>query len=43
MRGLVVIDSPIDLLACCSIRLIVVPSVVFNAEKGFSLRKGEEI
>ncbi len=42
-RGLVVIDSPIGLVACLPIGMSQVSSVVLTAEVGVTLRKGEEL
>jgi phosphatidylserine decarboxylase len=42
-RGLVVIDSPIGLVACLPMGMAQVSSVVITAEKGVTLRKGEEL
>ncbi|KAI5925224.1 putative phosphatidylserine decarboxylase [Camillea tinctor] len=42
-RGLIVIDSPIGLVAVLPIGMAQVSSVIVTAEKGVSLRKGEEI
>ncbi|KAI0379757.1 putative phosphatidylserine decarboxylase [Hypomontagnella monticulosa] len=42
-RGLVVIDSPIGLVAILPIGMAQVSSVIVTAEPGVSLRKGEEI
>lgn len=42
-RGLVVIDSPIGLVAVLPIGMAQVSSVVLTAEEGVTLRKGEEI
>jgi phosphatidylserine decarboxylase len=42
-RGLVVLDSPIGLVAVLPIGMAQVSSVIFTAEEGVTLRKGEEI
>jgi uncharacterized protein YjbJ (UPF0337 family) len=42
-RGLVVLDSPIGLVACPPIGMAWVSSVVLTAEVGVTLRKGEEL
>jgi phosphatidylserine decarboxylase len=42
-RGLVVIDSPIGLVACLPIGMAQVSSVVITAEVGKTLSKGEEL
>jgi len=42
-RGLVVIDSPIGLVAVLPIGMAQVASVILTAEEGVTLRKGEEI
>lgn len=42
-RGLVVLDSPIGLVACLPIGMAQVSSVVLTAEVGQTLRKGEEL
>ncbi|MCB1057095.1 MAG: phosphatidylserine decarboxylase [Acidobacteria bacterium] len=42
-RGLVVIDSPIGLVAVLPIGMCQVSSVILTAEEGVTLRKGEEI
>ena len=42
-RGLIVLDSPIGLVACLPIGMEQVSSVVITAEKGVTLHKGEEI
>ena len=42
-RGLVVIDSPIGLVACLPMGMAQVSSVVITAEVGVTLRKGEEL
>lgn len=42
-RGLVVIDSPIGLVACLPMGMAQVSSVVITAEEGVTLRKGEEL
>ena len=42
-RGLVVIDSPIGLVACLPIGLAQVSSVVITADVGQTLHKGEEL
>lgn len=42
-RGLVVIDSPIGLVACLPMGMAQVSSVVITAEVGKTLRKGEEL
>ena len=42
-RGLVVIDSPIGLVACLPMGMAQVSSVVLTAEVGVTLHKGEEL
>lgn len=42
-RGLIVLDSPIGLVAVLPIGMCQISSVVMTAEKGVTLRKGEEI
>ena len=42
-RGLVVIDSPIGLVACLPMGMAQVSSVVITAEVGQTLHKGEEL
>jgi phosphatidylserine decarboxylase len=42
-RGLVVLDSPIGLVACIPMGMAQVSSVVLTAEVGRELRKGEEL
>jgi phosphatidylserine decarboxylase len=42
-RGLVVIDSPIGLVACLPMGMAQVSSVVITAEVGVTLHKGEEL
>jgi len=42
-RGLVVLDSPIGLVACLPIGMAQVSSVVITAEVGVTLHKGEEL
>jgi len=42
-RGLIVIDSPIGLVAVLPIGMAQVSSVILTAEKGVALRKGEEL
>jgi len=42
-RGLIVIDSPIGLVACLPMGMAHVSSVVITAEKGVTVRKGEEL
>lgn len=42
-RGLVVIESPIGLVACLPMGMAQVSSVVITAEEGVTLRKGEEL
>lgn len=42
-RGLVVLDSPIGLVACLPIGMAQVSSVVITAEVGVTLHKGEEM
>ena len=42
-RGLVVLDSPIGLVACLPVGMAQVSSVVITAEVGATLRKGEEM
>ncbi len=42
-RGLVVIDSPIGLVACLPMGMAQVSSVVLTAEEGVTIHKGEEL
>jgi len=42
-RGLIVIESPIGLVACLPMGMAQVSSVVITAEVGVTLRKGEEL
>ncbi len=42
-RGLVVIDSPIGLVACLPMGMAQVSSVVLTADEGVTIRKGEEL
>ncbi len=42
-RGLIVIDSPIGLVACLPMGMAQVSSVVITAEEGVTLHKGEEL
>jgi phosphatidylserine decarboxylase len=42
-RGLVVLDSPVGLVACLPMGMAQVSSVVITAEVGVTLRKGEEL
>jgi phosphatidylserine decarboxylase len=42
-RGLIVIDSPIGLVACLPVGMALVSSVVITAQVGLNLRKGEEL
>jgi hypothetical protein len=42
-RGLVVLESPIGLVACLPMGMAQVSSVVITAEVGVTLRKGEEL
>ena len=42
-RGLIIIDSPIGLVACLPMGMAQVSSVVITAEEGVTLRKGEEL
>ena len=42
-RGLVVLDSPIGLVACLAIGMAQVSSVIITAEVGVTLHKGEEL
>lgn len=42
-RGLIVLESPIGLVACLPMGMAQVSSVVITAEVGVSLRKGEEL
>lgn len=42
-RGLIVIDSPIGLVACLPVGMALVSSVVITAEVGKTLHKGEEM
>jgi phosphatidylserine decarboxylase len=43
MRGLVVLDSPVGLVACLPVGMAQVSSVVITAEVGRPIRKGEEM
>ena len=43
MRGLVILDSPIGLVACIPVGMAQVSSIVFTAEVGRTLFKGEEL
>ncbi len=43
MRGLVILDSPIGLVACLPVGMAQVSSIVFTAEVGTTLIKGEEL
>ncbi|MEO0793774.1 MAG: phosphatidylserine decarboxylase [Verrucomicrobiota bacterium] len=43
MRGIVVLDSPIGLVACVPVGMAQVSSIVLTAEVGQSLAKGEEL
>eukprot|EP00210_Caulerpa_lentillifera_P007609 g7267.t1 len=43
MRGLMIIDSPIGLVACLPVGMSLISSIIFTAEEGVNLRKGEEI
>ena len=43
MRGLVVLDSPVGLVACLPVGMAQVSSVVITAEVGKLIRKGEEM
>jgi phosphatidylserine decarboxylase len=42
-RGLIVIDSPIGLVACLPVGMGLISSVVITAEVGKILHKGEEL
>ncbi|HEX8990211.1 MAG TPA: phosphatidylserine decarboxylase [Anaerolineales bacterium] len=42
-RGLIVLDSPIGLVACLPVGMALVSSVVITAEVGSTLHKGEEL
>jgi phosphatidylserine decarboxylase precursor len=42
-RGLIILDSPIGLVACLPVGMALVSSVVITAEVGGTLHKGEEI
>jgi phosphatidylserine decarboxylase len=42
-RGLIVLESPIGLVACLPMGMAQVSSVVITAEAGMTLRKGEEL
>lgn len=42
-RGVIIIDSPIGLVACIPMGMAQVSSVVITAEEGITLRKGEEL
>ncbi len=42
-RGLIVIDSPIGLVACLPMGMAQVSSVVITADVGVTLHKGEEL
>ncbi|MGK7877199.1 MAG: phosphatidylserine decarboxylase [Xenococcaceae cyanobacterium] len=42
-RGLIVLDSPIGLVACLPMGMAQVSSVIFTAEEGVTLHKGEEM
>lgn len=42
-RGLVVLDSPVGLVACLPVGMAQVSSVVITAEMGAEIRKGEEL
>ena len=42
-RGLIVVDSPIGLVACLPMGMAQVSSVVITAEVGKTLHKGEEL
>lgn len=42
-RGLIVLDSPIGLVACLPMGMAQVSSVVITAETGVTLHKGEEL
>ena len=42
-RGLIIIDSPIGLVACLPMGMAQVSSVVLTAEEGVTVRKGEEL
>jgi phosphatidylserine decarboxylase len=43
MRGLAILDSPIGLVACLPVGMAQVSSIVFTAEAGRTLFKGEEL
>jgi phosphatidylserine decarboxylase len=42
-RGLIVLESPVGLVACLPMGMAQVSSVVITAEEGVTLRKGEEL
>ena len=42
-RGVIVLDSPIGIVACVPVGMAAVSSVVITAEVGRTLRKGEEL
>jgi phosphatidylserine decarboxylase len=42
-RGLIILDSPIGLVACLPMGMAQVSSVVITAEEGVTVRKGEEL
>ena len=42
-RGIIVIDSPIGLVACLPVGIAHVSSVVITANEGVTLHKGEEL
>ncbi|MEZ4315096.1 MAG: phosphatidylserine decarboxylase [Polyangiaceae bacterium] len=42
-RGLVILDSPLGLVACLPIGMAEISSVILTAEEGVTLRKGEEL
>ncbi len=42
-RGLIVLDSPIGVVACLPVGMSFVSSVIITAEVGMTLRKGEEM
>jgi phosphatidylserine decarboxylase len=42
-RGIAIIDSPIGLVACIPMGMAHVSSIVFTAEEGVTLQKGEEL
>lgn len=42
-RGIVILDSPVGLVACLPIGMGQISSVVITAEEGVTLRKGEEL